>query len=218
MVTGVVFLQHSASLSFAKKKMQTKNGGDKKAHTPNNNNKADKAFTHTPANHSLVLPCQFLYTFCTHLCSFLTQCPYRARLLGYLALLCPGPRYVSCHPWTAEVLGRQGRRLWDCWRDLHWRGASSSFLVGVGNLVGVGRRATGRKDRLADRGGGSIALARGGGEERPRGGVVGRRTSGGGAAGRWRGGTSTSTTNWTSPSSSPSASSVRRQHGWWAIV
>lgn len=118
---------------------------------------------------------------------FLTQRPHRAGLLGRLALLRQGPRYVGCHPRTAEILWRQGGRLRGrSWRDLHWRGASSRLLVSVGNLVGVGWRATagGNDDRLANRGGGSIALAGGGGEERPRRGVVGRGTGCGGAAGR----------------------------------
>lgn len=140
----------------------------------------------------------------------LTQGSYRAGLLGFLALLRPGPWYLGCQPWTAEVLWRQGSRLRGRWGDMH-RGRAPSFLVGVGNLVGVGCWATGgKRDWLTNRGGGPPALARGGGEERPGGGEVGRRTSGGGAAGWWRGGTSAY--NWT-----PSAS-VWRHNGRWAIV
>lgn len=129
-------------------------------------------------------------------CIFLTQCPYRTGLLGRLALLRPRPRYVSCHPWATEVLWRQNRGLRSGWWDLHWR-RSSSFLVGVGNLIGVCGRTTSRnQDGLANCGRGPVPLSRGGGEERPWGGVVRRRTSGGGAAGR-RGGRA-STSNWTS--------------------
>jgi len=115
----------------------------------------------------------------------LTQRPDGAGLLGHLALLRPGPRYVGLQPRIAEVLGLRGGGLRDRRRELHRRGATPGLLVGVGDLVGVRRRAAGRsRDGLADRGGGPEALAGGGGEDRSWGGVVGRGTSGGGAAGR----------------------------------
>lgn len=114
---------------------------------------------------------------------YLTQCPYGAGLLGCLGLLRPGPRYVSRHPRTAEILWRQGRGLRGSRRDLHRR-RPSTCLRNIWNLIGARWRTSGgNQDGLPDRGGGPVPQAREGGEERPRGGVVGRGTCGGGTAG-----------------------------------
>lgn len=145
----------------------------------------------------------------------LTQRAHRAGLHGRLALVRSRPRYVGRHPGTAEVLGRQRWRLGGRRRGLDRRGASSRLLVGVGDLVGVGRRAAGRhQDGRAHGGGGPVALAGRGGEEGPRRGVVGRSARGGGAAGG-RGSTATSSS---SSNTSAASGSVRRHHGRWAIV
>lgn len=159
-----------------------------------------------------MLKCNWSCLFEPVLCSFCTQGANRAGLLGCLALLCPWPRYVSYHSRAAEVLWRQDRRLRSRWKNLYrWR--SSRFLIGVGNLISVRRRASSRnQDGLTDCGGRPVALARGGREEGPWGGVVGRRAGGDGAAGWRRGGTSSShwTTSW--------PSSVWWQHGRWAVI
>lgn len=59
-------------------------------------------------------------------------------------------------------------------------------MLGVDDLVGVGRRAAGRNEDGLANGGRPMTLAGGGGEQGPWGGVVGRGTGGGCAAGGGR--------------------------------